>query len=121
MFLNMHSWGQKNSFQDSVFHYICHKKIHHPTIVMRQAILETGWFKSPYLMKKNNLFGFRNKEYLTFKSWKACIDYYKEWQTKRYKNPKEDYYHFLVRIKYAANGYIKNLKRVRFTKKCGEK
>jgi len=109
---------QHRSLKDSVFAYICQINILHPNIVMRQAILETGWFRSPYLMKKNNLFGFRNKQYLTFNDWKASIDYYKKWQSRRYKNHQEDYYHFLVRIKYAAKGYVNNLKRVNFTENC---
>jgi glycosyltransferase involved in cell wall biosynthesis len=51
---------------DSIFEYICEKKIQHSNIVMRQVILETGWLKSKFLMSKNNIFGFRHKKYLSF-------------------------------------------------------
>ncbi len=103
---------------DSVFDYICEKKIQHSNIVMRQIILETGWLKSKFLMSKNNIFGFRHKKYLSFNSWKDCVDYYKRWQDKYYKDPNEDYYKFLLRKKYAVSNYANNLKKINFKKSC---
>ena len=47
----------------SVFIEICNQKIAFPQQVMKQAILETGWFRSDFLMSKNNLFGFRKIRY----------------------------------------------------------
>ncbi|MFZ9299954.1 MAG: glucosaminidase domain-containing protein [Chitinophagaceae bacterium] len=104
---------------DTVFAYICKVGIKHPEIVIRQALLETGNFKSPYLMNKNNLFGFKHNTYLSFNSWKESVEYYKKWQDKRYKNDKEDYYTFLVRIKYArSTAYISKLKKFTYTNSC---
>ncbi|MFN5642532.1 MAG: glucosaminidase domain-containing protein [Sphingobacteriales bacterium] len=104
---------------DIVFAYICKVGIKHPEIVIRQALLETGNFKSPYLMNKNNLFGFKHNTYLSFNSWKESVEYYKKWQDKRYKNDKEDYYTFLVRIKYArSTAYISKLKKFTYTNSC---
>ncbi len=103
---------------DSVFEYVCEKKIQHANIVMRQVILETGWLKSKFLMSKNNIFGFRHKKYLSFNSWKDCVDYYKTWQDKYYKDPNEDYYKFLLRKKYAVSNYANNLKKINFKKSC---
>jgi hypothetical protein len=103
---------------DSVFKYICEKGIQHPEIVIKQAVLETGWFKSPFLMSRNNIFAFRYKEYLHFKSWKDCVDYYKTWQDKRYKDKNEDYYKFLVRIKYATPQYPAHLKKIKLDMVC---
>ena len=109
-----------NPLLDSVREYICEKGIKHPDIVMKQAILETGWLQSKYLMGRNNLFGFRvTKEYMRFKSWRHSVDYYKDWQDRKYKDPKEDYYKFLVRIHYAVKEYPDNLKKVRYNKTCG--
>jgi hypothetical protein len=105
---------------DSVFDYVCEKKIQHSNIVMRQIILETGWLKSKFLMSKNNIFGFRYKKYLSFNSWRDCVDYYKKWQDKHYKDPNEDYYKFLLRIKYAVSNYPKNLKKINFNKSCNQ-
>ncbi len=110
--------SNRNLFIDSVFNYICESKILHAEIVIKQAVLETGWFKSKFLMKKNNIFAFRKKEYLSFKSWKDCVDYYKTWQKKHYKNPQENYYQFLVRIKYATPEYPVHLKKINCVKSC---
>jgi len=103
---------------DSIYNLICEKKILHPEIVIRQVINETGWLTSPFLMTKNNLFGFKNRKYLSFKSWQESVDYYKKWQDKYYKNTDEDYYKFLVRIKYATKNYPIHLKKIKFNKTC---
>jgi hypothetical protein len=44
---------------DSIFIFICEQQILHPDIVIKQVINETGWLTSPFLMNKNNLFGFK--------------------------------------------------------------
>jgi flagellum-specific peptidoglycan hydrolase FlgJ len=103
---------------DSVFNYICKSGIKHPEIVIKQAVLETGWFKSPFLMSRNNIFAFRTKKYLRFDNWKACVDYYKNWQDRKYKDTTENYYDFLVRIKYATPEYPKHLKKIKLSKSC---
>jgi hypothetical protein len=99
---------------DKVYDYILGKKIQHPEIVLHQAILETGWLNGKYLMSRNNLFGFRKKKYMRFKNWKESVDYYKRWQVKHYKNPKEDYYDFLLRIKFATKQYKTHLLKIKY-------
>lgn len=117
------SFAQKNNnykLLDSIFNYMCQRGIKHGDIVIKQVIVETGWLKSPFLMSRNNLFGFRNKKYIRFKSWRSSVDYYKKWQDKYYTNHKEDYYKFLIRIKYAsAKNYTSYLKRVKYKRSCG--
>lgn len=104
---------------DSVSAYICEVNIKHPEIVMRQAIFETGWFKSDFLMKKNNLFGFRVKNYMQFDSWKESVDYYKKWQSKYYIEEKyKDYYDFLTKIKYGNKRYVQYLKSLKHNLSC---
>lgn len=100
---------------NDVINYMDSIGIKHSEIVIRQAILETGHFKSRLLMDKNNLFAFRyTRRYIKFENWQASVDYYKKWQDKYYKNEKEDYYLFLKRIKYAhAGNYITTLKRIK--------
>ncbi len=95
-----------------VYTYIVCSDIKFPDIVLRQAIWETGWFKSKHMIHKNNLFGFRHsKKYMDFKSWQECINYYKGWQLRKYTREGEDYYDFLIRIKYAqSKKYIESLK-----------
>jgi hypothetical protein len=98
--------------------YILFRRILFPKIVLKQAILETGWFKSNIYLKSKNMFGFRyQKKYMVFRSWQHCIDYYKKWQERKYLNMNEDYYDFLIRIKYAkSDQYIKTLKGVDISK-----
>ena len=107
---------QKEAFsvnQSSVYNMICIADIKHPDIVLRQAVLETGHFKSNVLKKNNNLFGFHNgKEYLKFKTiFDSCI-YYKEWQKHHYFGG--DYYVFLNEYKYASDSnYVNVLKQIK--------
>ena len=104
--------------KDSVYAYIVTCGIKHPEVVMQQAMLETGWLGTPYLMKRNNIFAFRStEEYMHFENWKACVEYYKRWQDRHYTNVKEDYYNFLNRIKYSGSpNYTSVLKRVNIKK-----
>jgi len=111
--------AQKKAFADTVFAYICSKGILFPEIVMKQAILETGYFYPNNLMAKNNLFGFRVRgKNLYFNSWQESVDYYKNWQLRKYTKPDENYYKFLVRIKYATSHYPSKLKKISWDKSC---
>ncbi len=105
---------------DSVFNYICLSKIVHKDIVMKQVIWETGWLKGEFLMSRNNLFGFRHKEYLKFSNWKESVDYYEKWQAKYYTNPNENYFDFLVRIRYSNSRYPGHLKSIKYSKTCAD-
>ena len=91
------------------------QKIKNPKVVLRQAILETGWFKSYSCRERNNLFGFwYKKKYIQFESWKASVKYYKNWQDRHYKDDTQDYYTFLVERGYAEDpSYIKKLKSIK--------
>lgn len=103
---------------DEVFAEICKNEILYPEIVMRQALLETGNLKSPFLMNKNNLFGFRTKAYLSYPTWQDSVSYYKRWQDRRYTNKNEDYFSFLHRIKYASGDYKKHVMSIKWNKSC---
>lgn len=100
---------------EEVIAYMDSVGIKHPEIVIKQALLETGHFRAKLLMDKNNLFAFRySKHYMRFKDWRSCVDYYKQWQDKKYTNPNEDYYKFLKRMRYArSHNYIHVLKNVK--------
>ena len=103
---------QKTPTVQEVYTYIVCAGIKFPDIVLRQAIWETGWFKSKHMIHKNNLFGFRHsKKYMSFTNWNECVDYYKSWQLRQYTREGEDYYAFLIRVKYAqSKKYIECLK-----------
>jgi hypothetical protein len=85
--------------------------IKNPKIVYKQAILETGNFKSPVYLRTHNLFGLcDSKGYYCFNKWEESIKAYIKYVEYKYKNG-EDYYHFLKRIKYAKDkNYIKKLR-----------
>jgi flagellum-specific peptidoglycan hydrolase FlgJ len=87
--------------------------IKHPEIVLKQAKLETGNYKSNYYTKNYNLFGFRTKNgYKKYNYWMdACKDY-KQWQDKNYNTG--DYYKFLLNVGYAEDSmYIYKLKHMK--------
>lgn len=102
--------------EKDVYCYMINAGIQHPEVVLKQAIYETGHFKSHIFKSKNNLFGFRRtKSYLKFKNWQACIDFYKKWQDKYY-HEEEDYYKFLQKKNFAGNkkfNYAKQLKNIK--------
>lgn len=106
------------AFVDQVFAEICRQGIREPQIVMRQALLETGWMRAPFLMKRNNLFGFRYRTYLTFDSWQDSVRYYRDWQKRRYKASDPSYYAFLTRIRYGAPTYLQHLHKMKWNKPC---
>jgi len=88
-------------------------EVHHKEIVLRQAILETGWLTSYSCKNRHNLFGFRYRgEYLEFDSWQESVDYYQRWQKRHYKGG--DYYKFIKDRGYATDpDYITKLKHIK--------
>lgn len=89
--------------------------IHNPDIVYKQALLESGKFKSKLATSGNNLFGLRvpgqrttlatgkYKGYAKFKHWSHSVLEYKLWQMQRPLKQKEDYFSYLKNRKYATN------------------
>lgn len=82
-----------------------------PNIVLAQARLETGNFKSKVCRTKRNLFGIRKGgKYKSYRRWQDSVADYKRLISSRYKGG--DYYAFLRRIGYAEDkSYISKLKR----------
>ena len=88
--------------------------IQHTEIVLKQAILETGWLKcTKCSLTRNNIFGFYyKKKYISFDNWLDCVDYYKRWQDRHYKGG--DYYQFLKDVGYATSPtYVQKLKQIK--------
>jgi len=84
-----------------------------PNIVLAQAKLESGNFTSNRFKQYNALFGFQtsNTNVLKYKSWKESVINYKNWQMRRLKDG-ENYYDFLVRVKYSEDSnYVNKLKQ----------
>lgn len=74
----------------------------HPGIVLAQARLETGNFKSTRCRRDHNLFGIKhNGKYTKYRTWQESVVDYKKCISSRYKGG--DYYQFLRRIGYASD------------------
>lgn len=85
----------------------------HKDIVIAQAILETGWFKSKNYKVNNNLFGMKQvytrattadttiNGYSHYSNWRmSVIDYYVKQSTREsyISTNREQYYHYLDKI-----------------------
>lgn len=88
--------------REQVLHEIKRQGIPHPTIVLAQARLETGNFKSDRCRRDHNLFGMkRGRRYAKYGHWRDSVKDYKQRISSRYKGG--DYYAFLRRIGYASD------------------
>ena len=99
-----------SSLVDSnVYREIVSNNIYHPDIVLAQAKLETGNYKSKACTVYNNLFGLRKPDgsYYKFNSWQESVKAYKDWIQNKYIPP-NDYYDFLDSIGYAEDGNYTN-------------
>ena len=89
--------------------------INHANIVLAQAKLESGNFKSNICLCYNNLFGLYDSssgDYYRFTTWQESVKFYKIKIQSRLKKG-EDYYEFLERIGYAEdNNYIDKIEDV---------
>ena len=74
----------------------------HPDIVLAQARLETGNFKSQRCKRDHNLFGIKHRgKYARYSRWQESVSDYKRCISSRYKGG--DYYRFLESIGYAKD------------------
>ena len=98
--------------REQVLHEIKRQGIPHPTIVLAQARLETGNFKSDRCRRDHNIFGIkRGKRYARYRNWQSCVTDYKQRISSRYKGG--DYYAFLQRIGYAKDpNYNKKVRHI---------
>lgn len=89
--------------------------VNHVDIVLRQSVLETGWYKcTDCSLDYNNLFGFLTKDgYIKFDTWQDSVKYMKWWQEELSGVDQSNYYLFLQRIGYATEPtYINRLKQL---------
>jgi hypothetical protein len=107
---------------ENVYSEIMKADIKFSEIVLRQAILETGYFTSYNCTKRNNLFGMTGGEkneynthgYKVFDHWTKSVHDYKDWQERNYGDSDLEYYSFLESIGYAeSTEYISKLKSIK--------
>lgn len=96
----------------NLYQEIIRNGIQHPKIVLAQAILETGWFRSPLCRNRHNLFGLTNPKtgkYYEFNHWTESVRAYYTKVQYRYSQKKQinssdvDYLKWLQQIGYAED------------------
>jgi uncharacterized FlgJ-related protein len=98
-------------------------KIAHPDIVMAQAIIESGNFKSKIFKENNNLFGMKMPEYrkttaigtnrghAVYRNWRESVIDYALWQGKRARYTTTNQYLRRLRSYAADPNYITKIKK----------
>lgn len=106
----------------NLYQEIIRNGIRHPKIVLAQAILETGWFRSPLCRNRHNLFGLTNPKtgkYYEFNHWTESVQayytkvQYRYGQKNRINSSDVDYLKWLRDIGYAEDPrYVRELIKV---------
>lgn len=104
----------------NLYQEIIRNGIRHPKIVLAQAILETGWFRSSLCRNRHNLFGLTNPKtgkYYEFNHWTESVRAY--YTKVQYKYKGGNYLLWLHRIGYAEDPrYVREV--IRVLKKLGK-
>jgi flagellum-specific peptidoglycan hydrolase FlgJ len=119
--LNNH---QFNLFsKENLARLIYNLKIAHPDIVMAQAIIESGNFKSNIFKENNNLFGMKMPEYrkttaigtnrghAVYRNWRESVIDYALWQGKRARHSTTNQYLRRLRSYATDPNYITKIKK----------
>ena len=95
----------------NLYKEIIRNGIRHPKIVLAQAILETGWFRSKACRNRNNLFGLTNPrtgQYYEFGHWTESVRAY--YTKVQYRYREGNYLLWLRDIGYAEDpNYIRSV------------
>lgn len=98
----------------NLYQEIIRNGIRHPKIVLAQAILETGWFRSPLCRNRHNLFGLTNPrtgKYYEFNHWTESVRAY--YTKVQYKYTGGNYLYWLHKIGYAEDPrYVREVMKV---------
>lgn len=98
----------------NLYQEIIRNGIQHPRIVLAQAILETGWFRSSLCRNRHNLFGLTNPKtgkYYEFNHWTESVRAY--YTKVQYKYKGGNYLLWLHKIGYAEDPkYIREVSQI---------
>ena len=98
----------------NLYQEIIRNGIRHPKIVLAQAILETGWFRSPLCRNRHNLFGLTNPrtgKYYEFNHWTESVRAY--YTKVQYKYTGGNYLLWLHKIGYEEDPrYVREVMKV---------
>lgn len=116
--------NQFNLFsKENMMRLMYNLKIAHPDIVMAQAIIESGNFKSNIFKENNNLFGMKMPEYrkttaiginrghAVYRNWRESVIDYALWQGKRARYSTTNQYLRRLRSYATDPNYIKKIKQ----------
>jgi len=93
----------------------------HAEIATRQAVWESGWFKSYAFLEYNNPFGmmWKGKHQKFDNLEEGCYQYYRQIYCQYEQRGGGDYYQFLVDLPYAmGKDYVKCLKSLKLELEC---
>ena len=105
----------------NVYKEIMRNDIKFSEIVLKQSILESGWYKSYNCTERKNLFGMtggtKTKDnihgYAIYSNWMQSVKAYKDWQAERLTPDVSNYYQFLRDWSYAeSEDYERKLKGI---------
>lgn len=110
------TWRQNHFLlsKENLMNELKAQDVQFPEIVVAQALLETGNFKSYSCTNRNNLFGLRKRDgtYMSFEHWTDCVAAYKKYIQKGKQLP-DDYYRYLDDLGYAEDtSYTTKLKQM---------
>lgn len=100
--------------KENLYSELVAQEIDYPEIVLAQAILETGHFKSYSCKVRNNLFGLKRKDgtYMEFDHWTNSVHAYKKY-IQKYTEIPNDYYKYLNDLGYAEDSiYVIRVKEI---------
>lgn len=100
--------------KENLYSELVAQEIDYPEIVLAQALLETGNFKSYSCKVRNNLFGLMRKDgtYMEFDHWTNSVHAYKRY-IQKYKEVPNDYYKYLNDLGYAEDSiYVIRVKEI---------
>lgn len=116
--------NQFNLFsKENMMRLMYNLKIAHPDIVMAQAIIESGNFKSNIFKENNNLFGMKMPEYrkttaiginrghAVYRNWRESVIDYALWQGKRARYSTTNQYLRRLRSYATDPNYINKIKQ----------
>ena len=119
IFAIFHIVCTKAQTMEEVIRELVRQRVPQPAIVLAQARLESGNFKSRRARKDHNILGLKKAgKYAKYRCRQDCIADYKKRISSRYKGG--DYYLFLKRIGYAEEkDYERKLRYIVKTSKVG--
>lgn len=100
--------------KENLYSELVAQEIDYPEIVLAQALLETGNFKSYSCKVRNNLFGLMRKDgtYMEFDHWTNSVHAYKKY-IQKYREVPNDYYKYLNDLGYVKDSiYIIRVKEI---------